>query len=227
MSQLLNKSICLLIIVCSVNFLPGCSEEEVEPKALSNGEIFLGEVNLARNALASGEKEWNAYVEEVVDPVMILFFGKDFNDKLIELFGVNYYLEVKNAYQNSKLQGSSSYPSIAQSDFSNIKPLAANEKLRSGAEKWVKYFLANEVSNLHADFNGTMQVSEKDEKGQGECVAPKNSKYNSARNIVVLFLVDAGVASRGHRILLLNKDYVSGGGYFDTEVGGGVFRFAR
>lgn len=218
--------ISLLFILLVVMF-SGCSDDEdIEVAELSNAEQFLAEVNLARNALAAGEEEWNAYVEEVVEPVLVQFFGENFSDQLIELYGVDYYAEVKNAYTDQKLQGSSSYPSITQSDFAKIKPLEHNEDLSSGAKKWTTYFLSHEVQNLHADFSGTIDISEEEERGNAECVAPEYAKYKSARNIVVAFVVDAGVISRGHRIVLFSKEYTSGGGYFDTEVGGGTFRLS-
>ena len=202
-------------------------EEEEEQEELSNAEQMLAEINLARTALASGEDEWISYLEEVVEPTLVIFFGDEFRDKMIELFGHDYYTEIRNAYQDGRLPGSSSYPSIPVGEFSRIEPVTFNARLSSGAEKWTNYFIENEVQNLHADFAGEINVSEPDEKGNAECVAPKHTHYRSARNIIVAFIVDPGVASRGHRIAIFNRRFKSAGGYFDDEVGGGTVRFKR
>lgn len=220
----------LVLLLACVSFF-SCKEEVGEENKIdtvSAGEAFVAEINLARSALASGEAAWDDYVVNVIEPTLQYIYGSDrYLERIDPTTGTNLYLELKNVYVDGKVLGSSgSVASIPASSFSDVLPVTHDEKLTSGCQKWVDYFNTHEVTDYHGDFKGIYDVSEEDEQGNVELVAPTFQYYNTARAAVVIWLYDAGNVSRGHRIYLLHTKVKTAGGYADPQIGGAAARFA-
>lgn len=219
----------LLLTACEKDDPGDINQNENEENTLSVGEQIVEEINMARNALAEGETTWDSYMVEVVEPSLEYIYGGDrYLERIDPITNTNLYLELKNVFENGMMYGGGSgiMASIPQSKFSSIKPLTYSEKLSSGCEKWTNYFINHEVTDYHGDFRGTYDVSEDDEKGSVEVVAPPFRFYDTPRAVVVAWLYDQGNTPRGHRIFLLNADLKVAGGYVDSIQGGATARLS-